>query len=75
LAEQAEEGGVEGALFDEQGAAGNLTDVQEDAVAVERTQRDSFQDQLVERAGDELGGVSQSDFVFVRFWHRVYMLS
>jgi hypothetical protein len=55
LANEAEEGGVEGALFDEESATGNLLDAEEDAVAVERAEGDGFENEQIEGAGKEIG--------------------
>jgi hypothetical protein len=55
LADEAEERGVEGALLDEQRAAGDLLDAEENAVPVEGTERDSLENQKIESAGKEIG--------------------
>jgi hypothetical protein len=55
LALEAVEGGVEGALFDGEGSAGDLFDAQEDAVAVKAAEGDGFEDEEVEGALEEFG--------------------
>jgi hypothetical protein len=55
LAEEAEEGRVEGALFDEERASGDLFDAEEDAVTVEGAEGDGFEDEEIESAGEEIG--------------------
>jgi len=47
--------GIERALFDEQGAAGNALDAQQDAVSVLFAERQRFEDEEIEGAGQELG--------------------
>jgi hypothetical protein len=55
LADKAEKRGVEGALFDEKRAARDLFDAEENAVAVEGAERDGFENQQVESAGEKIG--------------------
>ncbi len=55
LADQAKKSGVEGALFDEERAAGDLFDAEKDAVAMEGAEGDSFQNQQIKSAGKEIG--------------------
>jgi hypothetical protein len=55
LADEAEEGGIKGALFNEERAARDLLDAKENAVAVEGAERDGLEDQQVESAGKEIG--------------------
>jgi hypothetical protein len=55
LANKTEEGGVEGALFDEEGAAGDLLDAEENAVAVKGAEGDGFENEQVQSAGEKVG--------------------
>ena len=55
LANEAEEGGVEGALFDQESAARDLFDAEEDAVAMEGAERNGFENEQIEGAGKEIG--------------------
>jgi hypothetical protein len=59
LPNQAKQAGIERALFDQQRVAGDLSDAQEDAVAVQRAERDGAQDKKIESAGKELGLIGQ----------------
>jgi len=53
---EAVESWIECALFDREGAAGDLLDAEEDAVAVHFTEGDGFEDEEVEGALEEFGG-------------------
>jgi hypothetical protein len=55
LADEAEQGGIEGALFDEEGPVGNLFNAEKDAVAMEGAERDGFEDEEIEGAGEKVG--------------------
>jgi hypothetical protein len=57
LAHESKQRGIERALFDQQGSAGNLPDAQEDALAVERPEGDGLQDEEIEGAGKDLSAV------------------
>ena len=52
---EAIERGIQRTLLGEQSAAGDLLDTQQHAIAMQGTERHSFQDQQVERAWQELG--------------------
>jgi hypothetical protein len=58
LAHEAKETGIERALFNEQGVAGDLSDTEEDAVAVERAEGDGTEDEEIESTGKKLCLVS-----------------
>ena len=51
---------IEGPLLDFQAVFGNLLDAQQDAVAVQRAERDGFQNQHVERALHQIGLLAHS---------------
>src|SRR5512146_2318591 len=52
---QAVEGGIERALLHQQSAGRNLLDAQKHPIAVQRAERDSFQDEQVESSGKQFG--------------------
>jgi len=51
------EGGIERALLDDELLARDLLNAEEDAVAVELAERDGFEDEKVEGALEEIGGL------------------
>src|SRR4029079_8709049 len=57
---EAVERGGQRALRDVDRFAGDLVDAEQDAVAMERLQRDGLQDQQVERARQQLGGLAHA---------------
>ena len=59
LADEAEEAGLERALFDEQGVGGDLPDAEKNAVPMERAQRHGSQNEEIESAGKKLSLVVQ----------------
>ena len=48
LTHEAKESGIEGALFDQQRITGDLSDAQEDAVAMQGAERDGSEDEEIE---------------------------
>jgi len=50
---EAGQSGIERALLDDERAAGDLLDAQQHAIPVLRSERDRFQYQQIERAGQE----------------------
>ena len=60
LADQAEQAGIERALFNEQGIAGDLPDAQKDAVPVQWAERDGPEDEQIESARKKLSLVVHS---------------
>jgi hypothetical protein len=54
LADEAEESGVESALFDEKSAARNLLDAEEDAIAVEGAEGNGLENEEIESAGEKV---------------------
>ena len=59
LTHDAKETGIEGALFDQQGITGDLSDAEKNAVSVERAEGNRTEDQQVESAGKQLRLVRQ----------------
>ena len=57
------ERGIEGALLNLQSVAGDLLDAEEHAIAVERAERDGFQDQEVECALQQFGGIAHASLL------------
>jgi len=57
LTDQAEHAGIERALFDQQGIAGDLSNTQKDAVPMQRAERDRLEDAEIESAGKKLSMV------------------
>src|SRR5205807_6650181 len=58
LSHQSKQRRVERALFDQQRSVGNLFDAQQNTVAIERAQRDGFQNEQIESAGENLRAFS-----------------
>src|SRR6266567_333113 len=54
LADETKQAGIERALFDQQGIAGDLPDAEKDAVAVQGPERDRPQDEEIESARKQL---------------------
>jgi hypothetical protein len=54
LAHQPKQTGIERALFDEQRVSRDLSDAQKNTVTVQRSERDSSQDEEIESAGKKL---------------------
>src|ERR1041385_137801 len=65
LPDEPKQGGIKRALFNEKRSLGNLADPEKNAVAVERPERNGFQNEEVERA--------RQKFSFIT--HRVVLLS
>lgn len=55
LADKAEQGGIERALFDQQRTAGNLLDAEENAITMEGAERHGLEDQEIESSGEQFG--------------------